>query len=103
MKRREGPQRTVGKSTDADAARIDALYGLEPVFEPSVAGSGASGLERTRFESVQCPYCGEMFDAAVDLSAGDASYIEDCQVCCQPIEFNLVVNCAGTEAHLRVR
>jgi hypothetical protein len=60
---------------------IDELYGLEPVFEPGV-GSG----ELTQFVNVQCPYCGESFETAVDLSAGSFRYVEDCQVCCQPIE-----------------
>jgi hypothetical protein len=36
--------------------------------------------------TVQCPYCGESFETAVDWSAGAFRYIEDCQVCCQPIE-----------------
>jgi hypothetical protein len=35
---------------------------------------------------VACPYCGESFETAVDWSAGAFRYIEDCQVCCQPIE-----------------
>ncbi len=36
-----------------------------------------------------CPYCGERFEALVDASAGDAEYIEDCQVCCRPITVRL--------------
>jgi hypothetical protein len=64
-----------------DPQTIDVLYGLEPVFEPG-AGSG----ELTQFVKVQCPYCGEDFETAVDLSAGSFRYVEDCQVCCQPIE-----------------
>jgi hypothetical protein len=31
---------------------------------------------------VACPYCGERFDAALDCSAGDQEYIEDCRMCC---------------------
>jgi hypothetical protein len=65
-----------------DAQAIDALYGLEPVFEPGAESS--SGL--TPFVTVQCPYCGESFETAVDWSAGAFRYVEDCQVCCQPIE-----------------
>jgi hypothetical protein len=65
-----------------DPQAIDALYGLEPVFEPD----GSGGLNPTEFATVQCPYCGESFETAVDLSAGSFSYVEDCQVCCQPIE-----------------
>ena len=68
------------KTTDSDA--IDRLYGLEPVFEPE--DDGSAGL--TQFVTVQCPYCGESFETAVDPSAGSFRYVEDCQVCCQPIE-----------------
>jgi hypothetical protein len=32
-----------------------------------------------------CAYCGEAILTFVDLSAGShQSYVEDCQVCCQP-------------------
>ena len=65
-----------------DAAAIDTLYGLEPVFEPGADSS--PGV--TSFVTVPCPYCGESFETAVDWSAGAFRYIEDCQVCCQPIE-----------------
>jgi hypothetical protein len=64
------------------AEAIDALYGLEPVFEPG--GEPSQGL--TAFVTVQCPYCGESFETAVDGSAGPFRYVEDCHVCCQPIE-----------------
>jgi hypothetical protein len=73
-----------------DPRTIDALYGLEPVFEPEV---GSAGL--TQFVRVQCPYCGESFDTAVDLSAGSFCYVEDCHVCCQPIELAGEVDEAG--------
>ena len=38
-----------------------------------------------------CPYCGESIDAFIDTSAGDQNYIEDCAVCCRPIECHLHV------------
>ena len=64
-----------------DSQAIDALYGLEPVFEP-----GAASGEPTRLVAIDCPYCGETIDTVMDLSAGSFRYIEDCQVCCQPID-----------------
>lgn len=64
-----------------EQSSIDDLYGLEPVFEPGATSAGI-----TQFVTVQCPYCGERWDTAVDLSAGSFRYVEDCQVCCQPIE-----------------
>lgn len=41
--------------------------------------------------SISCPYCGEVFVTTADCSAGDQEYIEDCQVCCQPIVITLHV------------
>jgi transcription elongation factor Elf1 len=35
---------------------------------------------------IACPYCAESMEVVLDLSAGSQSYIEDCQVCCQPMQ-----------------
>ncbi len=45
--------------------------------------------------SVHCHYCGERFEALVDASAGDAHYVEDCPVCCRPIELHLRLDDEG--------
>ena len=42
-----------------------------------------------------CPYCGEPIDVALDLSAGSQRFIEDCTVCCQPIEYRLEIDPLG--------
>lgn len=34
---------------------------------------------------IDCPWCGEPNSIAVDITAGDQAYTEDCAVCCQPI------------------
>ena len=39
--------------------------------------------------TIDCPYCGAQFSALIDYSAGECDYIEDCAMCCQPIEFHL--------------
>lgn len=44
---------------------------------------------------VQCPYCGETITLTVDDSAGEQRYIEDCQVCCRPIEIAVSFDEAG--------
>jgi hypothetical protein len=84
-----------------DDKSVDSLYGLEPVFEPG--GGVAGALDPAPFIDVQCPYCGESFETRLDLSAGSASYIEDCQICCQPIELSVIVNAAGALTSLEVR
>lgn len=45
--------------------------------------------------TLRCPWCGERFDTLVDSSAGSADYIEDCPVCCRPIEMHLAVDADG--------
>ena len=90
-KRSAGPSRDISDAQAVDAQAIDALYGLEPVFEP-----GAASDEPTQVVSVQCPYCGESIDTVIDLSAGSFRYIEDCQVCCAPIDLAGEVDDDGT-------
>jgi transcription elongation factor Elf1 len=36
--------------------------------------------------SFTCPHCGEEISMVLDLSVSRQSYIEDCEVCCRPIE-----------------
>jgi len=33
-----------------------------------------------------CPYCGEEISMVLDTSVRRQSYVEDCEVCCRPIE-----------------
>jgi hypothetical protein len=50
--------------------------------------------------SIHCPYCGESIDILIDQSVAQQSYIEDCQVCCHPINFSVLVEPDG-EVQLR--
>jgi len=81
------------KVTDLDERVIDELYGLEPVYRPDEMS--ADRTEATLFVDVHCPYCAEIYETQVDLTAGSFIYIEDCQVCCQPIELCVEVTEAG--------
>ena len=44
---------------------------------------------------ITCPYCGEAIELLIDDSAGDQQYIEDCQVCCRPINISVTIDDAG--------
>jgi hypothetical protein len=46
-------------------------------------------------QSISCPYCGEIIEVLIDTSESQQSYIEDCQVCCRPINFDLSVSPEG--------
>ncbi len=37
----------------------------------------------------QCPYCWEEISFLLDSSIASSEYIEDCEICCNPIETNV--------------
>ena len=39
----------------------------------------------------QCPYCWEEISMLIDHSQNHQSYIEDCEVCCNPIQLNISI------------
>lgn len=99
--RRRSPQlesltRRISSREERD---IDQLYGLEPVFEPGVG----RGTQLEQFVPVQCPYCGERLETRVDLTAGEREYIEDCEVCCRPIQFGIELEEDGALRAVRVQ
>ncbi len=42
-----------------------------------------------------CPYCGEYISILLDTSVSEQNYVEDCQVCCRPINVALTVDFEG--------
>ncbi len=39
----------------------------------------------------QCPYCGEEISMVLEGSVRHQTYVEDCEVCCNPIEVRYTV------------
>jgi hypothetical protein len=39
----------------------------------------------------QCPYCWEQISMLIDTSQRQQSYIEDCEICCNPIQLSVVI------------
>lgn len=50
-------------------------------------------FEDEQFEKkFRCPYCHEKISMILDLSeSGHHTYVEDCEVCCSPIQLSFVV------------
>lgn len=38
-----------------------------------------------------CPHCFQEISMLIDLSVSKQSYIEDCEVCCNPLQINLEI------------
>ncbi len=47
---------------------------------------------RLEEKDIQCPYCWESINILIDCSIETQEYIEDCQVCCRPIVFDVLVD-----------
>lgn len=45
---------------------------------------------------VQCPCCWESFLLLVDPSVEQQEYVEDCEICCQPIDFTIDIDADGS-------
>ena len=95
-----GLERLRRRITRLDGRSIDELYGLPPLWEP---GAAPRGLVPEEFVAVRCPWCGERFQTRVDLTSDEPSYVEDCEVCCRPIEFHIERDAGGALIALRVR
>lgn len=46
-------------------------------------------------KDIQCPYCGQLLTILIDCSVSHQRYVEDCQVCCRPIIFDVTVGFDG--------
>jgi len=50
-----------------------------------------SPRQEFRWVEVECPYCGETFDVRVDPAEEGQSLVQDCQVCCKPVQLSVDV------------
>ncbi len=54
-------------------------------------------------EQITCPYCSETISVLIDGSEADQQYVEDCEVCCQPMLLTLSLAADGVLLTLEVR
>jgi hypothetical protein len=83
-------QRLLQRIGRTDARSVEELYGLEPVFEPADVTSSLGA-----FAEFLCPWCGEVGGTTIDLTDGSRQWIEDCQVCCRPMQITISVDERG--------
>ena len=41
--------------------------------------------------SLPCPYCGALIELEIDNTSGNQKYIEDCHICCRPINVSVTL------------
>ncbi len=58
-------------------------------------------MDLLQAHNLDCPYCGEVIQIVVDCSISAQEYIEDCPVCCRPI--NIYINIENEKVRLRAK
>ena len=48
-------------------------------------------MNELKTQKILCAYCGEKISVLLDCSVEHQQYIEDCQVCCRPITFDVSI------------
>lgn len=66
-------------------------FGLEEMGTPYKRPDRQSLNAMTEEYFFTCPYCWQTISFVLDLSVEDQRYIEDCEVCCNPIEVTFTV------------
>ncbi len=82
--KKKNPGRRAAGPAIAEAPEAESDGKLESVLKEVTADS-----DRERFEdwlSLECPYCGESFEVHVTSEQDGQSLIEDCAVCCRPVQ-----------------
>lgn len=70
----------------------------ERAFEdefPTFDDEGQQTALQLQQRRVGCPYCGESIEILLDASVPDQQYIEDCSVCCRPINISVSEDVSG--------
>lgn len=51
--------------------------------------------------AAHCPYCGQPIELLVECTGDTQRYIEDCAVCCRPIDISVRPGVDSPSLHLR--
>lgn len=83
----------MGVNREASIVLLQAEYhwAYTKCFEHSQQASKVNSMEPLIEEAISCPYCGEQIRVLIDCSVEEQEYIEDCEVCCRPITFQVWV------------
>lgn len=56
-------------------------------------------MDLLQTHNLDCPYCGESIQMVIDCSVSGQDYIEDCQVCCRPINIFVTIEDENVQIH----
>jgi hypothetical protein len=60
-------------------------------------------MELLQTRRVPCPCCGESMEIVIDCSISSQEYVEDCQVCCEPMLLTVAVGDDPRDIYISVR
>lgn len=75
--------------TNPQANGAVIVYALIIVIQKKDQENKGALMSELIEQDISCPYCGESIDVVIEVLDESQEYIEDCQVCCRPIVFNI--------------
>ncbi|MEK9145243.1 MAG: CPXCG motif-containing cysteine-rich protein, partial [Elusimicrobiota bacterium] len=61
-------------------------------FDPDEFRVEEFAPKSSKWVEVECPYCGESFDVRVLADEEGQSMVQNCQVCCKPVQLSVEVD-----------
>jgi len=87
VKAKTGKRKNEGRKPSpslAEESAPEADGKLESVLKEITSDGGRERVED--WVSLECPYCGESFEVHVTSEQDGQSLVEDCAVCCRPVQ-----------------
>lgn len=61
-------------------------------FDPDEFRVEEFAPKSTKWVEVECPYCGDTLDVRVSTDEEGQSLVQNCQVCCKPVQLSVEVD-----------
>ncbi|PCI40219.1 MAG: hypothetical protein COB53_01685 [Elusimicrobia bacterium] len=91
----EAEEHALSNGTKEDDADFSAL---KKVFDDVVKIEDARAA--LQWTEIECPHCGEAFQMGVDPDDDGQDLVEDCRICCRPIQMTIEMD--GEDASVSV-
>jgi len=63
---------------------------------PADSANAPAGMDSMEIsQNIQCPFCGQSFQLAIDTTESSQRFTTDCEICCRP--FEVVAECQPGE------
>lgn len=101
--KKRAPKKSLKKSDEDSEFLEDESEEEDEDLEDSDEDEAETGRLSEEEVFFKCPYCYEEISMLLDPSSAGGEYIEDCEVCCRPIQIQFEVTNGSIEDVVAIR